>query len=189
MIDQPVFLKFVSLIIILAGASLMGGCGEQTASLPKTATANEKTRPASATASEPSVTADQHQPPGRRYTIDNTRYLFVVAEHPVGELQALLQRADDIARTSRDQFDQLDIVLVIHGPNIDLFTQRNYEKNKQLIDLAARLDAARVLDLKMCETSMRHYGISREQVPSFIEAVPYAPDEIKRLDEAGYINL
>ena len=67
--------------------------------------------------------------------------------------------------------------------------EKNYEKNKELVDLAAKLDAFNVIDLKICEKSLSSRGVSQDEIPSFIEPVPYAPDEIKRLTEEGYINL
>lgn len=125
----------------------------------------------------------------RQLEIGNTRYLFVAAEHTAEELQALLQRVDEITQSEPESHDQLDIALVIHGQNINMFTQKNYEQNKSMIDLAAKLDAFEVIDLKVCEWSMSQQGIQRSEIPSFVESVPFAPDEIKRLTAAGYINL
>lgn len=121
--------------------------------------------------------------------IGNTRYLFVLADHSTEDLKALLTRADEIAQTSLDHFGNLEIELVIHGPTVEMFTQKNYPKNKELIDLAAKLDAFNVIDLKICEKSLASRGLSRDDIPAFIESVPYAPDEIKRLTQDGYINL
>jgi len=124
-----------------------------------------------------------------QFDIDNTRYLFVVGNHTVDELEALLRRADEIAQKSRDQFNELKIAIVIHGENITMFTQDNYEKNKLMIDLAAKLDTYNVIDLKMCEYSMDKIGINKNDIPEFIDTVPFAPDEIKRLTSEGYLKL
>ena len=129
------------------------------------------------------------EPTDVQIEIGNTRYLFVMADHSTDDLKDLLLRADEIAQTSLDHFDDLEIALVIHGPTVDIFTERNYQKNKELVDLAAKLDAFNVIDVKICEKSLTSRGLSSNQVPSFIESVPYAPDEIKRLTREGYINL
>ena len=121
--------------------------------------------------------------------IGNTHYLFVLADHSTQDLKDLLTRADEIAQTSLEHFDDLEIALVIHGPTVEMFMEKNYEKNKELVDLAAKLDAFNVIDLKICEKSLSSRGVSQDEIPSFIEPVPYAPDEIKRLTEEGYINL
>ncbi len=121
--------------------------------------------------------------------LDNRQYLYVVDEHSVAELEDLLQRADEIARHRLDDFADLAVTMVIHGPSIKLFKQSQYPANKKLIDLAARLDAINVIDLKICQASLNQFQISRQEVPAFIESVPFAPDEIQRLNQAGYINL
>jgi uncharacterized protein len=125
----------------------------------------------------------------KQIDIGNTRYLFVVADHTTEELKSLLLRADELARSGTADPDELDIALVIHGPTVGMFTEDNYENNREMIDLAAKLDAFKVIDLKICEMSMSNMGVKREQVPRFIESVPFAPDEIERLKTNGYINL
>ena len=125
----------------------------------------------------------------KQIDIGNTRYLFVVADHTTEELKSLLLRADELARSGAADPDELDIALVIHGPTVGVFTEENYENNKEMIDLAAKLDAFKVIDLKICEMSMSNMGVNREQIPRFIESVPFAPDEIDRLKNNGYINL
>ncbi|MBI3571304.1 MAG: hypothetical protein HY082_09395 [Gammaproteobacteria bacterium] len=43
--------------------------------------------------------------------------------------------------------------------------------------------------VKMCRTEMKILGIKEEDIPAFIELVPYGPDEEKRLLRNGYIYL
>ncbi|MBI2970547.1 MAG: hypothetical protein HYY36_07360 [Gammaproteobacteria bacterium] len=124
-----------------------------------------------------------------QFELGDTRILFVTQFHSESELEALLHRADEIARTSPDGPGQTQIALVVHGPSIEHFRQKNYTRNKALIDLAARLDALNVMDVKICEFSLNKAGIPRSEIPAFIESVPFAPDEIRRLTEAGYVTL
>jgi uncharacterized protein len=125
----------------------------------------------------------------RQFNIDNTQYLFDVSDHTPAELEALLTRAEEIRETHAQGYNDLDIVLVLHGPDINIFRQENYIQHKPLVDLAAKLDAFEIIDMKICETSMSKMGIERSEVPAFIESVPYAPDEIRRLGDEGYIKL
>ena len=67
--------------------------------------------------------------------------------------------------------------------------KKNYAMNKDLVDLAARLDAFKVVDLKVCEASMDSLGVTNMDIPAFIETIPFAPDTMNELREQGYINL
>ena len=128
-------------------------------------------------------------PAQTQFTIGNQSYLFDISDHTMEELEALLHRAEEITQVESEKFDQLDIVMILHGPDIDWFREQNYEKNKKLVDLAAKLDAFDIIDLKVCETTMAKRGVNPEELPAFIEPVPYAPDEMARLQQEGYINL
>jgi hypothetical protein len=79
--------------------------------------------------------------------------------------------------------------LVLHGPEIDIFARRNYGKFQPLVDLAARLDAANIIDVKMCVTEMQLRDIGKEDIPAFIDLVPFGPDEEVRLRRRGYVYL
>jgi len=127
--------------------------------------------------------------PQTQFTIGNKNYLFDISKHSIEELEALLQRAREITQLDSSNYGDLEIVMILHGPDIDWFTQQNYEHNLELVDLAAKLDAFDIIDMKVCETAMSARGVKREDIPSFIESVPYAPDEMKRLLQEGYINL
>ena len=121
--------------------------------------------------------------------IENKSYLFDVSDHSIDELEALLARAEYVSQTHPADFEDLEIVMVIHGPDIDWFTQQNYEHNQPLVDLAARLDASNIIDMKVCLRTMQDRGVTKDDLPAFIESVPYVPIEIKQRLEDGYINL
>jgi len=161
---------------------LYSGC-EKTEETPVTNTENH---PAVAAASQP---APDTVPIPAQFDIGNKRYLFDVSDHSLEELQSLLKRAQEISQFDKSNYDELEIVMILHGPDIDWFTEKNREQNQELIDLAAKLDAFDIIDMKVCEMAMDSRGVTREELPSFIEPVPYAPDEMKRLSEAGHINL
>lgn len=124
-----------------------------------------------------------------QFSVETGQYMFDVSDHSQKELVALLQRADEIAGVDSPGADELDIALILHGPDIGWFAKQNYQENKELVDLAARLDALEIIDLKICQQAMQQYGYLEDDIPAFIDRVPYAPDEIQRLEGSGYFNL
>ena len=121
--------------------------------------------------------------------LENKSYLFDVNTHSIEELEALLIRAEEVSETHPADFEELDIVMVIHGPDIDWFKEENSAQNKDLVELAARLDAYDIIDMKVCEYTMNSRGVSRDDLPDFIESVPFAPTVIENLLQQGHINL
>lgn len=165
---------------------LIYGCGQPT---DTTATQSVLAPGVSDTGITEVIPAPLNEVENSQFNIGNTRYLFDVSDHSAGELEALLARAEAIREAHAEGYDDLEIVLVLHGPDINIFRQENYARHKSIVDLAARLDAFDIIDMKICETTMTKMGVERSEVPSFIESVPYAPAEIRRLADEGYINL
>ncbi len=124
-----------------------------------------------------------------QFTIGNKRYLYDISEHSIDDLKLLLQRAEEITQAGTEELEDLEIVMILHGPDIGWFTLDSYDNNKELVDLAKKLDTFDIIDLKVCETTMENLMIDRKQIPAFIESVPYAPDEINRLSQDGYTHL
>ena len=86
----------------------------------------------------------------KQFNLDNTRYLFDVSDHSPEDIEALLYRAEEIRETHAEGYDDLEIVLILHGPDINIFKQENYDKHKAIVDLAAKLDAFDIIDMKIC---------------------------------------
>lgn len=114
------------------------------------------------------------------------RLQALVQLHTAEELRSLLQRAEQIANGEDEYNTEEPIALVLHGSEIEIFKRSNYRDNKELVDLAARLDAFNVVDLKVCRRWMGENNLSEGDLPPFLEAVPYGGDEVQRLDGAGY---
>lgn len=117
------------------------------------------------------------------------RYMFSVSLHTADEIDGFLKRAEMLAKTTRKTEDSTGIALVLHGPEIEIFSRANYNKYKQVVDKAARLDGDNVVEIKICQTQMNIMGIKQEDLPGFIEIVPYGPDEQDRLRKKGYVDL
>jgi len=121
-------------------------------------------------------------------TLDNNHYLFDVSNHSLEDLEKLLARAEEISKMQTDEYDELEIVMILHGPDINWFNQ-NLPENKRLIELAKKLDELNIIDMRVCDAKIDQLGYNRENIPEFIESVPFAPTEIQERLDAGYINL
>ena len=109
-----------------------------------------------------------------------------LSQHTPDELNALLMRADDLARASN--FSPVEpVTFVLHGDEIELFTRANYASNQSLVDLAARLDAFEVIDVRVCETWLRDNGVAASELPPFVETVPFGPTFQASLQRSGAI--
>jgi intracellular sulfur oxidation DsrE/DsrF family protein len=127
--------------------------------------------------------------PSISITEQQGRYLFNVTLHTPEEIAGLLARAEQLAQSMHADNPHTGIALVLHGPEIEIFAKKNYPRFQKLVDQAARLDAEHVIEVKMCLTVMRRLGLRKEDIPAFIELVPYGPDEEERLRRNGYVYL
>ncbi|MGB0958476.1 MAG: hypothetical protein ACPGUF_08385 [Litorivicinus sp.] len=109
-----------------------------------------------------------------------------LSQHNSDELSALLMRADDLARASN--FSPIEpVTFVLHGDEINLFKRDNYQSNQMLVDLAARLDAFKVIDVRVCETWLRDNQVAATDLPPFVELVPFGPSFQAGLQQSGAI--
>lgn len=110
-----------------------------------------------------------------------TGYVFSVTVTSVQQLDVVLDRAEDL----RELFDPAEhsrIAIVLHGDELHLFQEQNYSTNQSVVERARLLDQDNIIDIKACQTMMRTLEIEQNELPSFIEQVPYAPAEIQRLE-------
>lgn len=119
----------------------------------------------------------------------NGRMLLNVQLHTAVEIDQLLTRAEKLSGTTRKVDNQPGIALVLHGDEVQIFNHSNKKKYRDLIDKAARLDAEGVIEIKICRQALRSMDINEDDVPGFVEIVPYGPDEEERLKKQGYIYL
>lgn len=120
---------------------------------------------------------------------DSFQFVFDTSKYTATELLAFLERADEVASMSLVEFDDLNITVVLQGSNIAMFARQNYEQNKKLVDLAARLDALQIIDMKICLHDLHGSGFGAEDFPAFIDRIPQAGVEMQRLKDAGYFML
>jgi intracellular sulfur oxidation DsrE/DsrF family protein len=120
------------------------------------------------------------------------RYVVDVTLHTLPEIEALLNRAEKLHQTSKGKNlkdSSTGIALVLHGEEIKFFAKKQYQKNKKIIDKAKKLDANNIIDIKICRTKLRELGLKKDDIPPFIETVPFGPAEIKKLRSKGYLYL
>jgi len=125
------------------------------------------------------------------------RVLFDVENHGPDAVLALLRRAEALAAAppgdegegEGEAAADPDIVIVLHGPDLKLFDEAHYDDHKDVVDLAASLDARGIIDFKACRTTAQSLGIEPAGLPPFLEQVPFGPREIERLRRRGYTEL
>lgn len=79
------------------------------------------------------------------------------------------------------------ILMMLHGPQAELFLRSTYSSNKMLVDQTAKLAAYGVLEVQICELWLRRNNHSKTELFPFISTVPYGASELTRLEEEeGY---
>ncbi len=189
--------------LLLALPGLLGGCdGDASAARQTGATAtlnapepqllarhdpaNAERSPADRRQTQSTAPDDRSNP---QFSIAQNQYLFDVSQRSREEFIAFLRRADELVTVAAPETEKLELALILSDHDIDWFAKDNYEQNKELVDLAARLDALEVIDLKICQRAMQEHGYQEDDIPTFIDRVPYAAAEMQRLQGSGYFQL
>jgi len=120
-------------------------------------------------------------------TIKKGKFMFSVELHDRDEIDSLLTRAETLSKSMRIEGNKSVIALILHGPEIEYFTKEHFAKNREMVERAARLDKSNVIKVKVCKTKMKELGVKEKDLPSFMEIIPYAPEEEKRLQGQGYV--
>lgn len=121
--------------------------------------------------------------------VEADNYLARITLHSEEELGLLFDRIEALLDRPRGEAEQPLVALVLHGPEVEFFALKNYEKYKSLVDRAAKLDALGGLDISVCRTKMKSLGIGEDEVPAFLRQVPFGPGEEQRLLESGFVYM
>ncbi len=113
------------------------------------------------------------------------RYYFDTAPTSLKELDTLL---DELSDNEDRVAPRTALIIMLHGDHASAFVRDNYPANKKRVDQAALLDAYGIVDIKMCATWMRLNDITEDDIPPFIETVPYGVAELERLRKNGYME-
>jgi intracellular sulfur oxidation DsrE/DsrF family protein len=113
---------------------------------------------------------------------DNTHYLGTFELHTAAELRSLLLRAENLLLDGvMTQNSAARVTLLMHGPEVKVLLRDNYRANQGVVDLAARLSALGIVEIKACETWMGGNRVDVRDLQPFVETVPYGPAEARRL--------
>ncbi|MEN8763042.1 MAG: hypothetical protein ABF290_11470 [Thiogranum sp.] len=112
-----------------------------------------------------------------------------ISVHTQEELEILFTRVEQLLDRPRTGEETALVSLVLHGPEVEFFAIKNYEKYKTIVDRAAKLAALGAVDISICQAQMRNLDIATDEVPSFLRQVPYGPDEVERLLESGFVYM
>ncbi|MGD2170795.1 MAG: hypothetical protein PVI79_05630 [Gammaproteobacteria bacterium] len=116
-------------------------------------------------------------------------FVFSVTVDSPQQLDVVLDRAEEL-RALFNADDRGKIAIVLHGAELQMFQKRNYASNRSTVERARLLDEDKIIDIKACRTKMRELHIEQNELPGFIEQVPFAPAEIERLErEQGFTRL
>ncbi len=128
-------------------------------------------------------------PVGAQDETQTQGYVFSVTVSSSQQLDVVLDRAEDL-RALFNPNEHGKIAIVLHGDELQLFQKNNYASNRSVVERARLLDQDNIIDIKACQTMMRVLDIEQNELPSFIEQVPFAPAEIERLqNQQGFTRL
>ncbi len=127
-------------------------------------------------------------PSGAQGLQPGSKIQAVVRLHTAEELQALLTRAEELSR-SVDYRNNEPVRLVLSGDEIAIFVRSSYRGNKALVDLAARLDAFNVVELKVCQNWMARNQVETADLPAFLDPVTNGAEEVTRMQLEGYASF
>lgn len=116
---------------------------------------------------------------------DSETHIAQLHAHTPEELSAVLKRAEKWSQQF-DSYPNTPIAVVLHGNEAKVFLKENYKRYQSLVDQAAKLDAFKVVDIQICERWMGYNNVEKNQLPAFIDTVPYGPGREEELIKAGY---
>lgn len=103
------------------------------------------------------------------------------------ELNDLLEKVSDFSAKRPDSVGAYPpIVVMLHGPEIQYFEKASYSQNEKMVNLAAKLDALGVIDMRICQTASTYFKFDSTTFPSFIQVVPSASQALDQLKSDGY---
>jgi intracellular sulfur oxidation DsrE/DsrF family protein len=122
------------------------------------------------------------------HTGNSTQPQFIaqIEAHTPTEISDILMRLDSLLQSDQGFPTSEPLALVLHGEEVRTFLSENYADNREIVDLAARLDAFNAIDIQVCETWLRGASIAKSELPAFVDTVPYGPAQEKALVEQGY---
>ena len=115
-------------------------------------------------------------------------YLARIEKNDPKEVEQALHKAEQYYIDNNMSPTLPVIAFILHGPEVEIFFRDNYRRYKPIVDLAARLSALNVVDIKVCRTRLRFLETDVTNLFPFVGSVPFGPEEIERLTgEEGFV--
>ncbi len=101
--------------------------------------------------------------------------------------QALNYIANHIkAYTQYAPLEDLEIVVVSHGPEATIFAKQNYQKFKDQIERIKSFQDSYGIKFYICYNVIKAFGFDKEDYPSFVILTPAGVAKLAALQEEGY---
>ena len=81
------------------------------------------------------------------------------------------------------------IVLVLHGPEVAFFANKDTAKYQALVERAQSLAYSEIVKFRMCAVAAKARGLEAKDLPDFIQLVPMGDAEVVRLQRDGYVFM
>jgi intracellular sulfur oxidation DsrE/DsrF family protein len=88
-----------------------------------------------------------------------------------------------------DEFNPMgeySLAIVSHGPKALIFSKKNYEKYKNVVDRLNSMTKSYNLKIYVCRNIIKALGLKEEDLQPFITIVPAGVVELAKLQEEGY---
>ena len=99
------------------------------------------------------------------------------------DLLSALRRAEAYYQAEGMNLDHPPVAFVVFGSPVAMFFKKNYQQYSEVVDLAAKLTALKVIDVKVCKYSFVKEGLDNKNLLPFVSTVPVGADEVVRLIE------
>jgi len=121
------------------------------------------------------VTANSH------LTLEE-KYLADITIHSPQELLDILTRANMLFESGQySAKDSSPIIFLLHGDEARILFKQQYANNKAVVDLAAKLTALNVVDIKVCDIWINGNNLFVKDLQPFVGVANNAVAEAERL--------
>ena len=110
------------------------------------------------------------------------KYLADISIHTPQELFDILARADALLEDGvYSVADSSPVVFLLHGDEARILFKAHYGSHKPVVDLAAKLSALNVVNIKVCDIWMKKNNLYSGDLQPFVGIVGNAVTETRRL--------
>ena len=119
------------------------------------------------------------------------RYIASIELQSAAEFLQALRRAETLLVEGSVLLDSSNPVeFIMHGPEVHSLLRQNYADNREMVDLAARLSALGVIQIRACERWMGGHSIDPDDLHAFVGTVPWGAAEVSRLlEQERYVSF